>query len=235
MSVPILDVPYDTEGVFVSRENRFLGIVEIGSREEKVHIRDPGRLEEILYPSNSVLLSHEESPKRTTNWDLLAGNVSNHWIFVNSGYHRTIAELILKNKAISPFGKVGEYSAEQQLGNSRIDFLLKKNGERIWVEVKGCTLAEDGIALFPDAPTTRGTRHVEELTHAVAAGDSAALMILVFRPDSRCFSPYEPRDPAFAEAFCKAVDTGVAVHPLVFSYRQGILYFEKKIPLCDKK
>lgn len=192
-------------------------------------------MEEILYPSNSVLLSHEESPKRTTNWDLLAGKVSNHWILVNSGYHRAIAEYILKNEDIGPFEKVKQYSAEQQLGRSRIDFLLQKDEERIWVEEKGCTLAENGVALFPDAPTARGTRHVEELMHAVATGDSAALMILVFRPDSRCFSPYKTRDPDFAEAFHNAVDARVAVYPLVFSYRQGTLYFEKEIPLCGTK
>ncbi|MFW5953276.1 MAG: DNA/RNA nuclease SfsA, partial [Candidatus Natronoplasma sp.] len=142
----LIHIPHDARGVFKTRKNRFLGEVEIFETNsvEDVHIRDPGRLGEILYSGNEVLLEKAQSEDRKTNWTLLAGKMKNQWIFVNSGYHRSIAEKILDDPDISPFEELIDYEAEKRLGNSRIDFLLEKEEEKIWVEVKGCTLARDG-------------------------------------------------------------------------------------------
>ncbi len=229
----ILGVMVDAEGRFVERKNRFLGTVEIeGYGKEEVHVRDPGRLEEILYEGNKVLVKKAKNKNRKTNWDLIAGKVKENWVFVNSGYHREIAERILEDDGISPYSEIEGITPEVQLGDSRIDFLLEMNEEKLWLEVKGCTLAEDGVALFPDAPTERGKRHVEELRKAMENGDRAALLVLVFRSDAQCFAPKEDTDPEFAEVFRKAVDEGLEVHPMKFGFQKNTVCFVSEIPVC---
>lgn len=232
----LLEIPHDEGAVFLSRENRFLGRVKLKSTGEihEVHVRDPGRLEEILYQGNEVLIRKADNPDRKTNYDLIAGRVEDNWILVNSGFHRKITEEILEDEQVSPFKNIDSYLAEQKLGKSRIDFLLEKDGERIWLEVKGCTLAVDDTALFPDAPTTRGKRHIEELIDAKEKGVRAALIFLIVRPDAECFKPYEKRDPAFSETFWRAVEKGVEVHPLLMEYDGQELFFKGEIPVCDR-
>ncbi|MFW6040293.1 MAG: DNA/RNA nuclease SfsA [Thermoplasmatota archaeon] len=232
----LLNIPYTTECTFVERKNRFLGLVRISSDKnlEEVHIRDPGRLKEILYPGNQVIIKRVENDHRKTSWDLIAGLVNDNWVLVNSGYHRRITERILEDRDINPFGEIDNYQAEIMIGDSRIDFLLKKEETNIWVEVKGCTLSKNRMALFPDAPTTRGRRHMEELSKAHKKGDKSAVIFLVFRPDSKCFSPNDATDPEFSNAFWKAIEEGIDVYPLVFKYENGGLFYIKKIPLCEQ-
>ena len=236
MTNSLIEVPYDSRGVFKTRKNRFLGEVEIfeTSSVEEVHIRDPGRLEEILYPGNEVLLKKAQNENRKTNWTLLAGKVKGQWVFVNSGYHKSIAEKILDEPEINPFKELLGYEAEKKLGDSRIDFLLKKEDEKIWLEVKGCTLAKDGRALFPDAPTKRGRRHVEELIEVVKEENTTgALIFLVFRADASCFEPHEEQDPEFAKIFEKGREIGLEIHPVKLSYDGSVVKYRGEIPLCE--
>ncbi|MEF8836136.1 MAG: DNA/RNA nuclease SfsA [Candidatus Thermoplasmatota archaeon] len=232
----LLEIPSDARGVFKNRKNRFLGEVEVDKTlsVEEVHIRDPGRLSEILYPGNEVLLEKAESGDRKTDWTLLAGKVKKNWVFVNSGYHRSIAEKLIEDAEISPFGEPVSYKAEKRLGKSRIDFLLEKDEEKIWVEVKGCTLAENGEALFPDAPTERGKRHIEELVEAInEENTSASLLFLVFRSDASCFKPHKEQDHDFARVFEKGVEAGLDVHPIRLNYDGSVIEYRGEIPLCE--
>ncbi|MEF8874220.1 MAG: DNA/RNA nuclease SfsA [Candidatus Thermoplasmatota archaeon] len=236
MSKALLNIPHDARGIFKNRKNRFLGTVEHsrdGSSQE-VHIRDPGRLDEILYKGNEVLLKRAENENRKTDWSLLAGRVKEHWVFVNSGYHRAIAEEILEDEDLSPFGDIDWYEAEKKLDDSRIDFLLRKDDKKVWVEVKGCTLAKDKVALFPDAPTERGTRHVEELTRSITEeGTSAALLFLVFRPDPITFEPNKEKDPGFTSAFKKGLNKGLDVHAIRLAYTGSIIEYRGSVPLSE--
>jgi sugar fermentation stimulation protein A len=240
MSIPVLKIPWDAKGTFRDRPNRFLGIVDITfpkkykSKSAKVHVHDPGRLKELLYPKNQVLLRKATNPNRKTGWDLIAAKFEKDWILTHSGFHRQIAEWVINTPKVSPFKGIKSVKPEVKFRNSRLDFLLtKKNKKKIWVEVKGCTLAENGVALFPDAPTKRGARHIRHLMEAKKKGDDSVIMILVFRPDAKCFSPFEERDPEFAEIFYKAADNEVKVHPLLFCYEDGIVRYRKKIPVCS--
>ncbi len=237
MNKTLIEVPHDVRGIFKSRENRFLGLVEVQGFDalQEVHVRDPGRLGEILYPGNEVLLERADGEDRKTDWTLLAGKVERSWVFVNSGYHRSIAEELLDDPDISPFGELLGYEAEKRLGKSRIDFALEKEDEKIWVEVKGCTLAEGGRALFPDAPTKRGKRHVEELMEVLdEQKTSAAILFLVFRSDASCFAPHEEQDPDFARVFEEAVEAGLYIHPVKLNYDGTAVEHIGKIPLCDR-
>ncbi len=232
----LMKIPFDEKGTFLERKNRFLGSVKLenyGSQD--VHVRDPGRLEELLYEGNEVLLKKADNKDRKTNWDLIGAKFNDKWVLVNSGYHREITQNILEDRSMSPFNDIESYKPEVSLGESRIDFLIKKGSEKIWVEVKGCTLAKDGEALFPDAPTKRGKRHVNELREVVRDGGRGALLILVFRSDAECFRPYKRRDPEFADTFYNAVDEGLEVYPLLLSFNdedEGKLYFKDTITLC---
>ena len=232
--INILDIPHDKRAVFIERLNRFLGVAEIDGQRVNVHIHDPGRLPEILYPGNSVLLRRSARQKRKTKWDVLAGLVDKRWVFVHSGYHRAITEKILLNESISPFGAVSELDAEVRYKTSRLDFRLKLSiGDIVWLEVKGCTLAKNGVALFPDAPTTRGRRHIEELIKLKEDGYRAAVLFLVMRADARCFAPNQSMDPEFAKSFKQAVEKGVEIYPIKMDYDGEKIWYKVCVPLCE--
>ncbi|QTA37741.1 DNA/RNA nuclease SfsA [Thermosipho ferrireducens] len=233
MSEKILHIPYDYRGTFIKRLNKFVGVVSINNKEELVHIHDPGRLQELLFPGNYVVVKHINNSKRKTKYDLVAAVKEKNWIIVNSSYHRKIAEYILNSPKISPLKKIKFVKAEQMFGNSRLDFYVETDSKKIWIEVKGCTLSRDKIALFPDAPTRRGTKHIEELIHAKSSGFSAALLILIFAP-ARCFKPNIETDRRFAETFVNALDNGIEVYAIQLEYqiKTQNLMFKTFLPLC---
>ncbi len=237
-SMDVLDIGWDVEAVLVERPNRFLAIVNIpseGLKEVPVHVHDPGRLEDIIYPGNHLLLKRASNPKRKTGWDVIAGLIGEKWVLINSAYHRKVAEWIFSQPEISPLGKIDSLAAEKKLGESRIDFLAGKNGENWWIETKGCTLAVNDMALFPDAPTIRGKRHLEELGKAIDNGDRSAVFILIFREEADCFSPNEQIDPAFYNTFYEVVEKGVEVYPFVFGFDNGFIRYKKKIPVLKQQ
>ena len=234
-----LELPYDARGVFVERPNRFVGVVDIteprkySAAREPVHIHDPGRLSEILFPENTVFLKRENQSHRRTKWDLLAGLAGEDIVFVNSRYHREIATELIYSGKIS--GRVKKIIPEYKFGGSRIDFLLEKpSGEKIFVETKGCTLCENEVALFPDAPTSRGKRHIEELKNAVEQGFSAVVLFLVFRRDARCFLPNWKTDPNFSSALMDAIKSGVRTVQALVSYDGKKIKYLGQIPMCEK-
>jgi sugar fermentation stimulation protein A len=233
----LIEVVPDARGVFRRRPNRFLGIVDIlepdRETDVRVHTHDPGRLRELLYPGNEVLLRRVTKPGRTTVWDLLAAKWGEDWILAHTGYHRTIAERILGDPVLSPLGDAEDIIAEVKRNGSRLDFLLKRrDGSDSWVEVKGCTLVEERVALFPDAPTERGRRHLRELKELSENGADARVLVLVFRRDAECFKPNERTDPEFADAFREALEGGVRIHPVVIEYRDGMVRYFGEIPVC---
>lgn len=232
----VIHIRTDVQGTLIARPNRFLAIVELevgGIREHvKAHVHDPGRLTDILYPGNSVLLRKATGLKRKTGWDLIAGEVSGNWILINSSFHGQISRWVIENGIVDMMSDCDSILPEQKYGNSRLDYLLRKDGKDIWVEVKGCTLAEGRVASFPDAPTARGRRHVEELVKARAEGYEAAMLVLIFRPEAECFKANEMIDPEFSEVFNRAIGSGVAVFPLLFTFKAGMICFCKRLPVC---
>ncbi|MBN2093741.1 DNA/RNA nuclease SfsA [candidate division KSB1 bacterium] len=233
----IIPIPYDAEAIFKTRPNRYLGIVDIISPEIQhnvpVHIHDPGRLKELLYPENQILLRSVPGSHRKTQWDVLAAHYDTQWVLIHSGYHRSIAEQILKNPVLSPYPTIRKCVAEVPLNDSRLDFLLElQNAKQVWVEVKGCTLAQNRVALFPDAPTKRGAKHLKTLIETKANGFEAAVLILIFRTDVDCFMPNQVTDPDFSFLFNQAIKMGVEVHPYILSYSNNNIYFNRKTSVC---
>ncbi len=226
------------EGVFIDRPNRYLANVMIDGEVVSVHVHDPGRLKELLYPLNKCLVKYVPGDKRKTQWDMIAAQKADDYVLVHSGYHRYIAEAILKDPLLNPFGIFKTMRAEAKYGQSRIDFLAQVESdqnatETIWVEVKGCSLSEEGVAKFPDAPTVRGTRHLEELMHIKAAGDRAGVLLLVLS-DAQLFVPKRDTDPKFYDAFYRALDQGVEIYPIkVLLKPTGELEYKGLVPIKD--
>ena len=229
----LAEIPGGEEAVFLERPNRFLLIALRSSGEKvKVHVPDPGRLHELLFPGNRILILPAGGSRRKTAWSLLgAAGSDREWVLTNTTYHRQIAAKLFTSP-FSPFGIAESVRAEVKSpsGRSRFDFFL---GGELWVEVKGCTLKMNDLALFPDAPTARGRKHVLELSEMSRGGIRTAVVFLVFVQGVRCFTVNRYTDPAFGEALDIAVRSGVAVECVQLLFNgssveyKGILEFSR--------
>jgi sugar fermentation stimulation protein A len=232
----LMEIKTDYTAVFKSRPNRYVAKVDIPELElenEEIHVHDPGRLKELLYPGNKIKIKKANNPKRKTKWDLIAAKKEKEEIMINSAYHRNISYSILNNENINPIGKLRNIKAEVKYNKSRLDYLVEDaKSNKIWIEIKGCTLTENRIAKFPDSPTLRGRRHLEELIEIKENGEEAAIILLVFGK-SKCFKPNMETDTKFAETFYKAMKAGVKIYPIQLSYKKGIISYEGILPICE--
>ncbi len=196
---------------FVRRVNRFAVEVEVEGRTRLAHLPNPGRLTELLVPDRPVLLDPKDRRGRVTAYDLSRVQLSGgSWVSVDSRVPNRLVREALDAWAIPELLPYDAVAPEVSLGQSRIDFLLD-GANPCYLEIKSCTLVEDGVALFPDAPTTRGARHVDELAHVVRRGGRAAVLFVVQRGDAVSFRPRDETDPAFGEALRRAATAGVQV------------------------
>lgn len=193
--------------VFLSRPNRFIARVETEAGEETVHVKNTGRCRELLLPGARVWLAAAQNPARKTRYDLVA---------VEKGGMLVNMDSQAPNRAALPalprlFPGIREIRPEAVYGDSRLDFAARRNGRPLYIEVKGCTLEEQGVALFPDAPTERGVKHLRELQRAAAEGCEAVLLVVIQMKGPRAFSPNRRTHPAFAQTLAEAAAAGVRV------------------------
>jgi len=235
------------EGKFKDRPNRFTVTFQTSSTEDKAHLRDPGRLKELLIPGVKLLLRPALNPEsRKTKYDVIAVWSEGIWVLINSGFHSDLAGELIE---LGKIPELSDYSVEKReytFGQSRIDFLLTRptikeipahDGEtqdvevnaknKMLLEVKGCTLVEEGWARFPDAPTTRGKRHLEELIKAKKEGINSAVLFLIPREDARIFSPNWEMDPGFSQVLHQAEQANV----LIIAYSFTLTYQKKELEL----
>ena len=194
-------------GVFLERLNRFIARVRTEMGEEICHVKNTGRCRELLVPGAPVYLSVSENPARRTRCDLVAVRKGALLINMDSqAPNRAAAEAL-------PwlFPGLTLMKPEAAFGASRLDFYLEQGEKKTYLEVKGVTLEENGDALFPDAPTERGARHLKELMNCAAAGMGAAVLFVIQMKGPRRFLPNARTDPAFAQALREARDAGVLV------------------------
>lgn len=207
-------------GTFKERPNRFTVKFRSEGVTELAHLRDPGRLKELLTPDSKLLLRPaQNTANRKTKFDVLAVLYEEHWVLINSGFHSDIAADLIKSGLIKEFNGFSVEKKEYTYGNSRLDFLLtnSRSPNKLLLEVKGCTLVEDGLAKFPDAPTIRGKRHVEELIKAKEEGFNSAVLFLILREDASFFSPNWEMDPQFSTVLAQAYPAGVKV--IAYSFK----------------
>ena len=221
------------DGRFVKRLNRFEGIVEINGREETVHIPNTGRCREILFDGARVILEIRESKTRKTPYELIMVYKGDRLISIDSQAPNKIVEEAVRENLIKEIGSYEYIKREAIYQRSRFDLLLKKTEESekeesCFIEVKGVTLEIEGTALFPDAPTERGTRHMKELTSARQEGYRAAVIFLVQMENIKTFTPNKLMDGEFSEALAAAHSEGVEV----LSYNCRVS--EKEIMINEK-
>jgi len=199
--------PSTIRAEFLARPNRFLADVRIGGISERVHIKNTGRLRELLVPGRSVVLAVSGNPARKTKYDLIAVEMP--------GVGLVNIDSQAPNDAAEEWLRAGypaaELRREVKKGASRFDFALTEDGRTTYIEVKGVTLVEDGAALFPDAPTERGVKHLRELAACAVEGYGARLLFVVQRRDAVCVKPNDRTHAAFGEALREAAAVGVEV------------------------
>ncbi|HUU79339.1 MAG TPA: DNA/RNA nuclease SfsA [candidate division Zixibacteria bacterium] len=200
--------------IFKDRPNRFLvNLKPLNSEKiETAFLHDPGRMKELLTPDVKLLVRKPLSQKnRKTKWDILAVEHENSWVVINSSIPNLVVKTALKNRWIPELLYFTEIKPEISIGRSRLDFLLTRDKEVCFVEVKGVTLVENNRALFPDAPTTRGTRHLQELIELKEKGKRAIILFICMRSNPTIFSPNWLTDPIFSEKLKQAFDKGVEI------------------------
>lgn len=197
------------KGKFLSRPNRFIANVEIDGKAEVCHVKNTGRCKELLIEGCTVWLEHSDSESRKTAFDLVAVEKGDRLINMDSQAPNKAVGEWLREKM--PFGESFSVYPEKKYGNSRFDFYLESQDRKIFMEVKGCTLEKDGVVLFPDAPTLRGVKHIEELSHCLDEGYESYIMILVQMSDVKYFTPNYDIHPEFGEALEKASRKGVKI------------------------
>ena len=157
---------------------------------------------------------------------------SGAWIGVNTGRTNKLVREAIENGIISEIGAVDSIQPEVRVSDkSRLDFLLLQGSTKIYVEVKNCTLVENEIAMFPDAVTTRGTKHLRELIDLHEQGHKAVLVFCVQREDANKFTPAEHVDPVYNETIKKAVDNGVLVLAYQATVNPQEIIITKKLPV----
>lgn len=200
---------------------------------ETAHLRDPGRLKELLLPEAKLLLRPALNPEnRKTKYDVIAVESEGIWVLINSGFHSDLAAELIESKIVPELSSYSVERREFTFGKSRIDFLLtpddtsekelsEKNSKilssKMLLEVKGCTLVEEGHGKFPDAPTIRGKRHLKELIKAKKEGISSAVLFLIPREDARIFSPNWEMDEEFSKTLEQAETDNVLIIAHSFS------------------
>ena len=197
------------KGKFLSRPNRFIANVEIDGKAEVCHVKNTGRCKELLVEGCTVWLEHSDSESRKTAFALVAVEKGDRLINMDSQAPNKAVGEWLREKI--PFGEGFSVYPEKKYGNSRFDFYLESQDRKIFMEVKGCTLEKDGVVLFPDAPTLRGVKHIEELSHCLDDGYESYIMILVQMSDVKYFTPNYDTHPEFGEALEKASRKGVKI------------------------
>ena len=195
------------EGVFRARPNRFVAQAEIEGRLETVHVKNTGRCKELLVPGAKVYLDKTGNPNRATQYDLVA---------VRKGERLINMDSQAPNKAFLEHLQSGRYMEnitlirpETVYGDSRFDFYVEAGERKLFIEVKGVTLEQGGAALFPDAPTQRGVKHLNELVKCVREGYEAQIVFVIQMGNVRYFTPNIVTHPAFGEALTAAAAAGV--------------------------
>ncbi len=197
------------KAVFLERPNRFIARCTVDGVPETVHVKNTGRCRELLVPGATVFLEKSSNPKRKTAYDLVTVETPCGLVNMDAAAPNQVAGELLRSGAILPSPTM--MRPEVRFGVSRLDFYAENHRERLFVEVKGVTLRQGDLAVFPDAPTARGAKHMGELVQAVEQGYRAMALLIVQMGGCTAFRPNWETDPAFCRALCDARDAGVEV------------------------
>ena len=201
-------------GTFIVRHNRFVAEVDVEDRRETVHVKNTGRCRELLVPGYTVCLAETDNPARRTRYDLIAVRKERPGkmpLLINMDSQIPNGAAVEWLQRSGMFSSAAVFRREVTYQQSRFDIFVTDGDRKAFIEVKGVTLEHDGVALFPDAPTERGVKHLKELAGCAAAGFESYVFFVIQMKEITRFSPHDAMHPAFGEALRQAVRAGVKI------------------------
>lgn len=219
-------------GKFITRPNRFIAYVDVDGKKETVHVKNTGRCKELLLPECKVYLQVSSNPARKTKYDLIAvekmrDGLSPLLINMDSQAPNAVAEEWLKKGAL--FSSSAFIRREVTKNDSRFDFYVEDGERRAFIEVKGVTLEENGVALFPDAPTERGVKHIRGLMSCMDEGYEAYVLFVVQMKDVYVVRPNDVTHKNFGDALREAAKKGVKILALECDVTSDTLTADKPV------
>ena len=191
------------------RSNRFIAHVEVDGEITVAHVKNTGRCKELLVPGAKIILQKSDNPERKTPYNLIAVWKGNRLINMDSqAPNKVVMEHLLSGQYMEGITLI---KPEAKYGDSHFDFYVEAGERKIFIEVKGVTLEEDGVVMFPDAPTERGVKHLRELAQCVREGHEAQAVFIIQMSDVRYFTPNNKTHQAFGKALTAAEKAGVKV------------------------
>ena len=215
-------------GTFIERPNRFIAHVVLENGEKTIaHVPNTGRLRELLVAGVPIKMAYNPSPTRKTDYTLLAVLYDGVWVCIHSVFANAIAA-----EYVGGLPGVDALKREVTYGNSRFDLGFNYYGQPALFEVKSANLVKDGIAMFPDAPTTRGSKHLCELMAAKKEGFYTGVLFVVQRGDAKFFTPNIETDSTFAQHLARCWDAGIDIRALSCHIDGDTLLIDTEIPVC---
>lgn len=195
--------------VFLKRPGRFIAEIVRDGETEICHVKNTGRLKELLIPGAEVFIARARNQERKTKYDLIGVRKGEQIVNIDSQIPNYAVKEWLEKGGL--FKRISLIRPETKYGSSRFDFFVEADGKQMFIEVKGVTQEADGIARFPDAPTQRGIKHIEELSQCIKAGYESYLIFVIQMKGIRYFEPNEDIHKAFCEVLRKAKKAGVHI------------------------
>ena len=194
---------------FISRPNRFVAYVDIDGEEIACHVKNTGRCRELLTEGAEVYLEESDNPDRKYKYSLVTVKKGDKLVNMDSQAPNKVVGEWLRSSEF--FSNITLLKAESTYKKSRFDFYCEYANKKAFIEVKGVTLENEGVVSFPDAPTERGTKHLNELVECMNDGYEAYVVFVIQMKDVLYFTPNQDHDPKFAEALRRAAKSGVNI------------------------
>jgi sugar fermentation stimulation protein A len=195
------------EGVFLRRPNQFTAEVEIDGKATICHVKNTGRCKELLIPGTKVYLNEASNPARATKYDLVSVAKAGRLVNIDSQAPNRVFEEYLRQGGYIP--NISLIRPERKYVRSRFDFYVEARKRKIYIEVKGVTLEENNVVMFPDAPTERGVKHLNELVRCIADGYEAHVVFIIQMQGVSYFTPNYNTHHEFGSALANAINNGV--------------------------
>ena len=220
------------EATFLVRPNRFVALVRLDGEEVETHVANTGRMKELFVPGTPVFVTPPPAnDARRTAYDLTLVEVGGVLVSADARLPNTLLAEAIEHERLPEFRGYSHVRREVMLEESRVDLELSGASPLCYIEAKSVTLVEDGVGLFPDAPTVRGRKHLKSLEKAVGAGHRAAVAFVIQRPDARSMAPNDAADGEFSEALRQAVANGVEAYAYACQVSRTCVEISHPIPV----
>lgn len=218
------------EATFLERATRFSALLDLEGREELAHLPNSGRLGELLTFGRQVIVVERDSPHRKTRYDLVMAHFDDKLVSVDARLPNSLVHEALLHGALPELNGYSFVRREVTYGPSRLDFLLGSSPPCL-LEVKSVTLVRQRMAMFPDAPTARGKRHLLTLMEAKRGGYRAAVLFVIQREDADCFFPNDEADPDFASTLREVALSQVEVYAHLCTVTADEVQLAQAVPI----